>query len=542
MKRLLSVLAIVALPAVLMGQAPDVGAGKCVENCGPEPSSTSGANSLYNSFQTGYQLGQLLHQLLFPAPDPAAQARQQQMMLELRRRQQEAERLHKQQEAQQLADMYNRLSATLKLEGLPHLQLKLSDNGSGYGIPGLPGLYTGGPRTDSFSAPPIQGGGGLQLKMGDSSAPPAPAPAPFDPSTIDPKNMTPQQAADLMEYVSKLPPDVQQRVMAAAQASPTAPAPGAFQAPADAAPQPAPAAAASGGQGQPPAVSSQTAASPVTSLQQQAGAAQAAAAAPTPEAVASQANIDFNSATGSSAVPLNSTNAAPALLRAPDTTNDVYPSAPPRAPAASAGSAPSDIKLLFPDTSTAGSFQSPFPKNPNMPLDNPLRLDEEQQAELKSWDDWAQKQALGVGMQSNPLGIAMQQFDRDAVRQYAPELLARYDTDPAFRQSVDARIEAASGVAAMDYWQLQADAHKAALVEYRSELDKLMAAGELDRLTPLGEQLSDPGKGKILQALWNNTSAYEGNALEQARANGQLRIDKEYRYIFQLIRNDSVQP
>ena len=116
MKRLLSVLAIVALPAVLMGQAPDVGAGKCVENCGPEPSSTSGANSPYNSFQTGYQLGQLLHQLLFPAPDPAAQARQQQMMLELRRYQQEAERLHKQQEAQQLADMYNRLSATLKLE------------------------------------------------------------------------------------------------------------------------------------------------------------------------------------------------------------------------------------------------------------------------------------------------------------------------------------------------------------------------------------------------------------------------------------------
>ena len=231
--------------------------------------------------------------------------------------------------------------------------MKLSDNGSGYGIPGLPGLYTGGPRTDSFSAPPIQGGGGLQLKMGDSSAPPAPAPAPFDPSTIDPKNMTPQQAADLMEYVSKLPPDVQQRVMAAAQIQPHS----------------------TGAWGIPGASGMQRR-NPRQRLRLRAGKANLllfrrrrprhlsphCSSRPEPRRLLPQLrrrkllrprrtstltlplaparcrypmdngpyNFPVSAPAGSSTAPLNSTNAAPALLRAPDTTNDVYPSAPPR--------------------------------------------------------------------------------------------------------------------------------------------------------------------------------------------------------------------
>jgi hypothetical protein len=546
MRRLLCVVATVALSPALTGQAPDVGSGVCVANCGSAPASNSGsgANSAYSSFQAGFQLGQLLHQLLFPAADPAAQARQQQMMLELRRRQQEAELLHKQQEAQQLQDIYNRLSATLKLEGLPHLELKLSDSASGYGIPGLPGLYTGGPRTESFSAPPIQGGGGgLQLKLGDSSATSPSSPAPFDPSTIDPKNMTPKQAADLMEYISKLPPDAQQRLLAAAQANPTAsspaPEPSPTQ-PADATQQPVQAAAT--GQG-PASVEPLQAAAPANaSMQPQ---PESPASAPTPEAASANARAGFESAAGSSVAPINSTNAAPALPRAPGKTDDVYPSAPSGSVAAPAAVPDSDIKFLFPDANAAGSFQSPFPNNPNMPLNNPLRLDEEQQAEMKSWDNWAQNQALSVGLPSYITDVfrkTMQQFDRDDVQKYAPELLARYDSDPAFRKSVDERIEATYSIAALDYYQLQADAHKAALDEYRTGLDKLMAAGKLDRLTPLGEQLSDPEKRKILQSLWDDTSAFESKALDQARAQGQLRIDREYGYMFQLIRNGELTP
>ena len=48
------------------------------------------------------------------------------MMAEVRRREEEAVRLHQEEEARRLAAIYNRLHPLLKLSGLPHLELKTS--------------------------------------------------------------------------------------------------------------------------------------------------------------------------------------------------------------------------------------------------------------------------------------------------------------------------------------------------------------------------------------------------------------------------------
>ena len=158
-------------------------------------SNASGANSAaYNNLnQAGYQLGYALGRLLFGGnSNPQAALQRQQMMEELQRRQAEAERLHQEEEARRLAAMYNRLLATLKLNGLPNLQLKevgsnnpglrlklgdspdghvgikglpgmyLNDGATPYGIPGLPGIYTGGPGPGSGLA-----NSKLALKTGD---------------------------------------------------------------------------------------------------------------------------------------------------------------------------------------------------------------------------------------------------------------------------------------------------------------------------------------------------------------------------------------
>jgi hypothetical protein len=194
-------------------------------------------------------------QFLFSSPDPKAVAQKQQMMQELERRKAEALRQHNLEEARRLDVICNRLSATLKLNGSPDLQMKddgssagdlqlklgdssnehvgvqglpgiaLNDNtGNGgdtpYGIAGLPGIYTNGPGSGSK----------LQLKVGEESAPPAqtasPAPAsPSDGNAIppslaggipDPQNMTPQQLADAATLFNKLPAAEQQRLMNAA--------------------------------------------------------------------------------------------------------------------------------------------------------------------------------------------------------------------------------------------------------------------------------------------------------------------------------------
>jgi len=182
--------------------------GSTCPSSGGGSGSSGGNSAAYSGLnQAGYQLGYALGQWLFHSgSNPQAELQRQQMMEELRRRQAEAERQHREEEARRLAEMYNRLAATLKLSGLPNLQLKnvgsnpdlklklgdstdghagikglpgiyLNDGKVPYGIPGLPGLYTGGPG---------QGSGlrnsKLALKTGGDTgagqaadAPPAPA-------------------------------------------------------------------------------------------------------------------------------------------------------------------------------------------------------------------------------------------------------------------------------------------------------------------------------------------------------------------------------
>ena len=92
---------------------------------------------------------------MFFSNDSKADAQKQQMMQELQLRQAEAEKQHNIEEAQRLAAICNRLQASLKLAGLPALemkgtggsglQLKLGDGGGSggrhqVGEAGLPGL------------------------------------------------------------------------------------------------------------------------------------------------------------------------------------------------------------------------------------------------------------------------------------------------------------------------------------------------------------------------------------------------------------------
>jgi hypothetical protein len=217
---------------------------------------------------------------MFFSNDPKADVQKQLMMQELQIRQAAAEKQHNLEEAQRLAAICNRLQASLKLAGLPALQmksagggglqLKLGDGGSSghagirglpgialndttgnggttpYGIPGLPGIYTNGPGSGASSA--TSSGPALSMKMDDGSTPPAP-PTPFEgfdtAGTItDVRNMTPKQLADLATKISNLPPEEQQRLMDAARNSTGGNPPGANPAPAGAAANPAPAVAA----------------------------------------------------------------------------------------------------------------------------------------------------------------------------------------------------------------------------------------------------------------------------------------------------------
>jgi hypothetical protein len=239
------------------------------------------------SYQLGAAFGNwLVHAM--SGPDPAVQQQQQQMMAELQRRQQKAIRLHKEQEAQQLAATYNRLIGTLKLTGLPQLEMKntgmqlpelhmkLTSNGDegigqngikglpginlngdhspAYGIPGLPGIYTGGAGQEVQLTNTL-----LPMKTGDQMA------ANAVPAQLDPSKMTPQQLADAAEAYNKLTPEQQQRILQQAQqqtgAGQTAPEP-TTAGPATTASAPATVPAEGGGQipGQGIADSSRTAA------------------------------------------------------------------------------------------------------------------------------------------------------------------------------------------------------------------------------------------------------------------------------------------
>jgi len=631
MKRIFFTALFVILVGSLAAQAQGNGqfAGVCHDvhgnpvQCatGPAPAAPPAVNpALYNGF---YQLGYNFGRWLFGgggsnAADEALREQQQQMMMaELRRREEEAERLHQEQEAERLAAMYNRLAGTLKLSGLPHLQLKTSgipagglqlkmgDNAQGYGIPGLPGIYTGGPAPSSAQPPtgsglrlkmgdgaagtgqaadngqqgygipglpgiytggpgpgsalPLPSQAGLQLKMGDSTAAATQAPAASASSATDFSKMTPQQLADAADAFSKLPPEEQQRAMAAGQNGSAQPqqtqAPQANGATAERindvpASQPGPAPTA-------PAASASAPPQLPSSLQQQANASQAAAAATVPEDASARARVGFDTTSVPGPVQLGAAKTPEAIP--PSQPLPTYPSVPP-APASSAlVQAPytagpdttphkvdnSIIQYLFP----ANQPSSVFPKVPDPPLNNPLREYQRLQDDLKAWDDWAVQQATHFhdshtvpGEIAYPQGTVQSMLNRSAVQQYAPELVDRYNSDAAFRQSVDQRLESTDEHVALDYYEGLAEAHKAAILEFQADLNKLVAAGSLDKLTPLEDQYRlHPERRPIVEAAWNRASADEQAALSKAQAAGGAAVDKEYQFAFQLIRGGAAQ-
>jgi len=311
---------------------------------------------------------------MFFSNDSQADAQKQQMMQELQLRQAEAEKQHNIEEAQRLAAICNRLQASLKLAGLPALnmkvdgggglQLKLSDSGSGgrhqvgeaglpglalndttgnggttpYGEPGLPGIYTNGPGSGSGSA--TSDGPKMSMKMDDGSTPPAP-PAPVEGNTAgsnppadislpadtvtDVRKMSPQQLADLATKIDNLPPEEKQRLMDAARNSAGGNSPVANPAPAGGDANPAPSGAAPN-----PSAASATASQPAQSqLQQIAATSQSAATAASPEDAAALARSGFDTPGGGSipAVAISGTTVAPIAAPA-----SIRPGAPVNAP------------------------------------------------------------------------------------------------------------------------------------------------------------------------------------------------------------------
>ena len=311
------------------------------------PAPPSSATILNNAIQQQVvgALVQSFFQMLF-SNDSKADAQKQQMMQELQQRQAEALQQHNLEEAQRLAAICNRLQASLKLAGLPELQmksagggglqLKLGDDGSSsghagirglpgialndttgnggttpYGIPGLPGIYTNGPGSGAGSA--TSSGPALSMKMDDDNTPPAtPAPVEAAPPTpvegfdtagtiTDVRNMTPKQLADLATKIGNLPPEEQQRLMDAARNSTGANPPGANPSPAGPAANPAPAGTAASQPAQ-------------SQLQQIAATSQSAATAASPEDAAALARSGFDTPGGGTvqpAVPISGSTVAP---------------------------------------------------------------------------------------------------------------------------------------------------------------------------------------------------------------------------------------
>jgi hypothetical protein len=282
--------------------------------------------------------------MLFSSDDKA-ETQKKQMMAELEKRKAEALRLHQTEEAQRLEAICNRLEASLKLHGVPDLELKngasgsgelrlkLGDSGGGghagirglpgialndntgnggttpYGIAGLPGIYTNGPGGGSATSVPADPV--LSLKTGDGSpTPPTSAPSagssPSQPASadtnpaansaagaLDPRNMTPQQMADMATEIESLPLAEQQRLMdAAANAAKGTPTGVGTVAP------PKPSASVA---------SSQPAAS---QLQQIAGASQAATTAAAPEDAAALARTGFDTPAAGVTLPGSATPVA----------------------------------------------------------------------------------------------------------------------------------------------------------------------------------------------------------------------------------------
>ena len=624
--------ALVSLPAAAQncGPAPNSGYGadyaayaQWCRSCNETPYNNHGVGCTLNGggggggggvdpnngfYQLGYRFGCWLlggcGSKTNAADEALRQQQQQEMMAELRRRQEEAEREHREEEARRLAAMYNRLASSLKLVGLPHLQMKFGDSAQGYGIPGLPGIYTGGPgpgsgmtpKTPSMlklktgadalgaelagnasptSQPPSDGPGygiqglpgiytggptpsGLKMKMGDGGdVPPAPPANTMNPATVDFNKMSPKQLADMAEQFSKLPPEEQQRLLSGAQypsASSSQQGVGGQRNGWSA--QPAGTTQSPSGTQQPGTRDAPTSSQllnmqdPTPSLQRQAQASQSAAGASTPEGTSSMARAGFDTPLGGQPVQLNGNSSTPALLYSPSPVPSPRPAPGPQPAPTAAYPPPSKvsddvIQYLFSPNRVA----TPFPRDPNPQLNNPLREDVRLQAQLKMWDDWAHQQATHihdsppvVGGTVFPGATVEANLYRDAIQHYAPELLNRYDNDAAFRLDVNHRLQNANDRIALQYYQLQADVHKLSVLAFQEELDRLVADGRLDKLTPLGYQLAqNPQLQLVVQAARDRVNASEQAGLSQAQVDGASRVDKEYKFVFQFIRMDAQQ-
>jgi len=173
-----------------------------------------------------------------------------------------------------------------------------------------------------------------------------------------------------------------------------------------------------------------------------------------------------------------------------------------------------------------------------------LREEQRVEAELKAWDDWAVQRAIHVFDKpenpSYPASMERAVLGTAAVKEYAPELLSLYESDPSFRQRVDKRLRFAMEEVALHCYKLQADANKAAILAYRTELEKLAAAGKLDRLVPLEDQIRHhPERWQLVDAAWQRINAEKEAALEKARTLGSGRLREEYRQVFLFIRSEA---
>jgi hypothetical protein len=158
------------------GSSPSSAPGAMISNTGNfmQDTVTNGVNlaiisntrnPIVSSFMQGAATSFI--SALFANDDAEAQRQQEAMAQEILRRKQELERQQRIARQQRLDAMFARLNQALKLEGVPFgLSLKPMDTGSGlqlkamnssgpdalklkmgegYGIPGLPGIYVGGP-------------------------------------------------------------------------------------------------------------------------------------------------------------------------------------------------------------------------------------------------------------------------------------------------------------------------------------------------------------------------------------------------------------
>ena len=554
-------------------------------------SSGSGSSAGYGLPGVVYQLGYAFGRWLFGGSsnseaDAARNQQQQQMMEELARREAEAERQHREEEARRLAEMYNRLLRTLKLRGLPDLQLKEragsgpglqlklrgdatdSQTGNGQapgfyqdsqgkwylkGIDGLPGNYTG-PGTEKFGDLVLNAGPGgapsqvqtlpgLHLKTRDNQSAEgqnAPAPAapggeglpggqpPVSGATMEPSKMTPQQLADAADAYSRLSPEQQQQIQNAVQQNAANP-----QATAGMSPQPN--------------------AGAVDRLAQQSATSQAAAVQQGLEAASAQARVGFDTLGTPPPGTQIMAGTTPGILRNGEEAPAPHYAAPP-APGASSSQESGNVRedflqLMFPGPSSPAAPQAPahsfFLKDPNPPLLNPLREEQKVQSELKMWDNWATQQAIHINDRpSGAYPAAMEQtvLNTAAIKEYAPELLDRYTSDAAFHVNLDQRLQSADQLAALDYYQGLADAHKSAILEYQAELKKLADANKLDLLTPLEDQYRlHPERRALVTEVWQRVSADEQAAEAKARTDGLNKLDKQFQFVFQLVRGQAAQ-